>query len=83
MVGSTATGRCQVPSNASTKDKDERFVPIHPKVVELLNRLNIQEAVEVCLDSFPTATRGKERARRIALTPALKLIRSMTAWPLI
>ena len=35
--------------------------------VGLLNRLNIQEAVEVCLDSFPTATRGKERARRIAL----------------
>jgi hypothetical protein len=35
--------------------------------VGLLNRLNIQEAVEVCLDSFPTATRGKERARRLAL----------------
>jgi hypothetical protein len=35
--------------------------------VKLLWRLNIQEAVEVCLDSFPTATRGKERARRIAL----------------
>ena len=35
--------------------------------VALMWRLNIQEAVEVCLDSFPTATRGKERARRIAL----------------
>jgi len=35
--------------------------------VKLLWRFNIQEAVEVCLDSFPTATRGKERARRIAL----------------
>ena len=35
--------------------------------VKLLSRLNIQEAVEVCLDSFPTATRGKERARRLAL----------------
>lgn len=35
--------------------------------VKLLSRLNIQEAVEVCLDSFSTATRGKERARRFAL----------------
>ena len=35
--------------------------------IQLLYRLNIQEAVEVCLDSFPTATRGKEKARRIAL----------------
>ena len=35
--------------------------------VLLLNRLNIQEAVEVCLESFPTATRGKERARRLQL----------------
>ncbi len=35
--------------------------------VGLLNRLNIQEAVEILIDSFPTATRGKERARRIAL----------------
>ena len=35
--------------------------------VQLLSRLNIQEAVEVCLDSFPTATRSKERARRLAL----------------
>jgi len=33
--------------------------------VKLLSRFNIQEAVEVCLDSFPTATRGK--ARRLAL----------------
>lgn len=35
--------------------------------VKLLSRLNIQEAVEVCLESFSTATRGKERARRFAL----------------
>jgi hypothetical protein len=35
--------------------------------VGLLKRLNIQEAVEILIDSFPTATRGKERARRIAL----------------
>lgn len=35
--------------------------------VKLLDRLNVQEAVDVLLDSFPTATRGKERARRIAL----------------
>jgi hypothetical protein len=35
--------------------------------VLLLNRLNIQEAVEVCLESFPTATRGKERGRRLQL----------------
>jgi hypothetical protein len=35
--------------------------------VLLLNRLNIQEAVEVCLDSFPTATRGKERGKRLQL----------------
>lgn len=35
--------------------------------VKLLDRLNIQEAVDVLLDSFPTATRGKERARRFAL----------------
>jgi hypothetical protein len=35
--------------------------------IGLLKRLNIQEAMEVCLDSFSTATRGKERARRIAL----------------
>jgi hypothetical protein len=35
--------------------------------VGLLKRLNIQEAPEILIDSFPTATRGKERARRIAL----------------
>lgn len=35
--------------------------------VGLLKRLNIQEAVEILIDSFPTATRGKERARRMAL----------------
>jgi len=35
--------------------------------VQLLWRFKIQEAVEICLDSFPTATRGKEKARRIAL----------------
>ena len=34
---------------------------------QLLSRLNIQEAVEVLIESFPTATRGKERARRIGL----------------
>jgi hypothetical protein len=33
----------------------------------LLSRLNIQEAVEVLIESFPTATRGKKRARRLAL----------------
>ena len=35
--------------------------------VKLLDRLNIQEAVDVLLDSFPTATRAKERGRRIGL----------------
>jgi hypothetical protein len=35
--------------------------------VKLLDRLNIQEAVDILLDSFPTATRGKERGRRFAL----------------
>lgn len=35
--------------------------------VGLLKRLNIQEASEILIDSFPTATRGKERGRRIAL----------------
>jgi hypothetical protein len=38
--------------------------------VKLLYRLKIREAVEVCLDSFPNATRGKERANRIALLAA-------------
>ncbi|MGB1131262.1 MAG: hypothetical protein ACPG4K_14515, partial [Haloferula sp.] len=38
--------------------------------VGLLDRLNIQEAVDILLDSFPTATRGKERARRLALLVA-------------
>lgn len=38
--------------------------------VKLLYRLKIREAVEICLDSFPTATRGKEKARRIALLSA-------------
>jgi hypothetical protein len=38
--------------------------------VGLLKRLKIREAVEICLDSFPTATRGKEKARRIALLSA-------------
>lgn len=35
--------------------------------VQLLYRLNIREAVEICIDSFPTATRNKEKAARIAL----------------
>jgi len=35
--------------------------------VGLLKRLNIQEAAEILIDSFPTATRCKERARRMAL----------------
>jgi len=35
--------------------------------VGLLKRLNIEEAVDILLDSFHTATRGKERARRLAL----------------
>ena len=35
--------------------------------VGLLKRLNIQEASEILIDSWPTATRGKERGRRIAL----------------
>jgi len=35
--------------------------------VGLLKRLNIQEAVEILIDSFPTATRGKELARRLAM----------------
>lgn len=35
--------------------------------VKLMDRLNIQEVVEVLIESFPTATRGKERARRLAL----------------
>jgi hypothetical protein len=35
--------------------------------VALLNRLNIQEAVELCIDSFPSSTRGKERIAHLAL----------------
>ena len=35
--------------------------------VGLLKRLNIQEAAEILIDSFPTATRGKELGRRMAL----------------
>ena len=35
--------------------------------VSLLDRLNIQEAVELCIDSFPSRTRSKERMRHLAL----------------
>jgi len=35
--------------------------------VGLLDRLNIQEAVEVCIDSFPSRTRGKERIAHLGL----------------
>ena len=35
--------------------------------MKLLDRLNIQEAVDILLDSFPTATRAKERGRRLGL----------------
>ena len=35
--------------------------------VAMLDRLNIQEAVELCIDSFPSRTRGKERIAHLAL----------------
>jgi hypothetical protein len=35
--------------------------------VQLLYRLNIREAVEILIDSFPTATRSKDKAARLAL----------------
>lgn len=35
--------------------------------VQLLYRLNIREAVEICIDSFPTATRNKDKSARLAL----------------
>ena len=35
--------------------------------IRLLDRLNIQEAAKICIESFPSATRGKERIARLAL----------------
>ena len=35
--------------------------------IKLLNRLNVQEVVEICLQSFSTATRSKEIAARLEL----------------
>jgi hypothetical protein len=35
--------------------------------ISMLDRLNIQEAVELCIDSFPSKTRGKERIAHLSL----------------
>ena len=39
--------------------------------VQLLNRLNIKEVVQICIESFPTATRSKDMAARVALLASL------------
>lgn len=39
--------------------------------VQLLDRLNIREAARICIESFPTATRNKDKAARIALITSL------------
>lgn len=39
--------------------------------VQLLHRLNIKEAAQICIESFPTATRSKDMAARMALLASL------------